>query len=383
MDHGLTILAGVTLVLCFVQALNVWRGNRQLVHLRDVPPLEPPRPMVSVIVAARNEARDIERAMRSMLALDYDPIQWIVVNDRSEDGTGQILDSLRDEFPQLEVIHIHELPPGWIGKNHALYCGAQRARGDWLLFSDADIVMQPDTLQRAVAYAERHGIDHLPMLFRAEFHGWLLEAFMLTFFLYFWIWVRPWHVRDPRSKAHIGAGGFNLIRREVYERIGTHRAIALRPDDDLKLGKLVKKHGFRQDVVMAADHVLVPGYRSVRETVAALEKNAFSGVDYRIWLVVVSSILILLLHAFPFLAVWCVPGIARWLYAATCVVLLGLVFHMSRLVHASPISCLGFPIAVVLFAFIQWRTMILNLAHGGLQWRGTFYSLADLKANKV
>ncbi|MFV1964668.1 MAG: glycosyltransferase family 2 protein [Pirellulaceae bacterium] len=383
MNYVLPVLATVTLLACLIHAIRMFLGNRRLVRLADVEPAEPPLPRVSVVVAARNEERHIEAGIRSLLQLDYDNLEIMVVNDRSEDRTGEILDQIAEDDSALRVEHLTELPDGWLGKNHALYFGALRASGDFLLFTDADVVMHPSALRRAVGYATREEIDHLPMLFRVTMPNWLLECFTLVFFYYFWAFVRPWKVKDPQSGAHVGAGGFNLIRADVYEKIGTYQAIALRPDDDIKLGKIVKKHGFRQELLMATEHVRVPGYPSLRDAVNGLEKNLFSGVDYRIGITVLSSLIALAFHVFPFVAVFVTTGVTRWLYLGVVAVLLLSCCDMARIARIR-ISCsLGFPLGVLMFVFVQWRTMLVNLYLGGIRWRGTFYSLAELKTNKV
>jgi hypothetical protein len=383
MNDALLVLASLTLLACLIQWIQFFFGNRSLIRIARVPPLESPLPSVSLIVAARNEERNIEAGVRSMLQLDYDNLEFIVVNDRSEDRTGDILDQIAAENPALHVEHLSELPRGWLGKNHALYRGALRAQGEFLLFTDADVVMEPSVLRRAVGHAVREKIDHLCMLFKVTMPNWLLECFVLVFFFYFWAFVRPWKVRDPKSRAHVGAGGFNLIRADVYQRIGTHEAIALRPDDDVKLGKIVKKHGYRQELLLATEHLEVPGYPTVRDAIDGLEKNAFSGVDYSIAVTVISSLIALTFHVFPFIAVWITTGLTRWLYLAVVGVLLLTCGEMARLGRIRLSCCLGFPLGVMMFAFVQWRTMLVNLYLGGIRWRGTFYSLAELKANKV
>src|SRR5262249_47556006 len=121
-------------------------------------------PSVAIIVAARNEAAMVEQATRSLLALDYPDLSVIAVDDRSTDGTGPILDVLATGDSRLQVVHIHELPAGWLGKTHALQSAAETASARWLLFTDADVVFAPDTLLRAIALAERSRIDHLAVV---------------------------------------------------------------------------------------------------------------------------------------------------------------------------------------------------------------------------
>src|SRR6185503_9934014 len=137
-------------------------ASRGLTALVDVPPWQGPHfPKISIVVAARDEAKSIERAARSLLALDWPDLEIVLVDDRSTDGTGAILDRLAREDRRLRVVHVTTLPPGWLGKNHALQLGADAAQGGWLLFTDGDVLFHPDTLRQAVAYANARQLDHL------------------------------------------------------------------------------------------------------------------------------------------------------------------------------------------------------------------------------
>ncbi|MEQ1731529.1 MAG: glycosyltransferase, partial [Vicinamibacterales bacterium] len=133
--------------------LDALNGGRRIRNLFDITP-RPTGPLVSIIVAARNEAHGIESGVRSLLALSYPALEVIVVNDRSTDSTGAILDRVRQEDPRLIVVTVDRLPPGWLGKNHALAVGAATSHGSLLLFTDADIVFDPSTIGRAVAVIE-------------------------------------------------------------------------------------------------------------------------------------------------------------------------------------------------------------------------------------
>lgn len=342
-----------------------------------------PLPTVSLIAPAKNEERNIERAVRSLAELDYPNLEITLVNDRSTDRTGEILDRLAAEFPQLNVVHLTELPPGWLGKNHALQYGADRSRGEWLLFTDADIVFDPTALRRAIHYVEKNNVDHLAATPDCHMPTWLLQSFAVTFAIYFSLFVRIWAVRWRWSRAHIGVGAFNLVRASVYRAIGGHHSIRMRPDDDLKLGKIIKLAGYQPDVVNGTKMITVEWYHSVRETIRGLEKNTFSGTDYSIALTVLSSFLSLAFNVWPFLAVWILPGPTRWLYAAVCATLLWLAAMSARGMHVRLSTALGFPLSVLLLVYIQWRTMLLNYYQNGIHWRDTHYTLAELKANKV
>jgi len=384
LDAGLLYLALASLVATSVCAvLLIWSGLLMR-RLADVTVLERDAwPKVSLIAPARNEERHIEAAVRSLVTIDYPGLEITIVNDRSTDRTGEILGRLAAEFPQLNMVTLTELPAGWLGKNHALQLGADRSRGEWLLFTDADIVFEPSALRRAITYALTHQLDHLAATPRTEMPGWFLQSFIVTFVVYFSLFVRLWAVRNPRSTAHVGIGAFNLVRAEVYRAVEGHRRIPLRPDDDLKLGKIIKLAGYRQDLVNAEEFLLVRWYASLGEMIRGLEKNTFSAMEYSTWFSLFSGGMSLVNNVWPFVAIWLLAGPARWVNVAIVLVLLWIAWSTGRTLKAPWASALVFPLAVLLLVYIQWRTMVLNLYHGGIHWRDTFYPLAELRANRV
>lgn len=365
-------------------ALEVLPGSRRIRFLRDIPPeLPQPPPSVTLIAAARNEERNLLQALQSLLTLDYPALELILVDDRSEDATGEILDQLANKDPRLKVIHLTELPAGWLGKNHALWVGSQQAGGELLLFTDADVVMAPELLQRAVTYLEQNGVDHLALTPEARMPTTVLNTFGLAFGLIFAIFTRPWRVGDPASPCHIGIGAFNLVKAEAYRQVGGHGTIALRPDDDLKLGKILKRAGYRQQLLYGTGLVSVEWYASVRQLIQGLEKNAFAGTDYRLGVALGGALSLLVSSVWPYAALLLTRGPSWWLALATVALITLLLVDSARRHHSSPWYALGFPLAASLFAFIILRTTLLNLWQGGIHWRGTFYALEELRKNRV
>jgi cellulose synthase/poly-beta-1,6-N-acetylglucosamine synthase-like glycosyltransferase len=379
----LLLLALGTLLLHLATAVRIVRGNRSIRFLRDLPPLVGPLPRVSILIPARNEERNLEEALRSVLALDYENLEIDVIDDRSTDRTGEILDRMTAAEPRLRVMHVRELPAGWLGKNHALWLGAEKATGDFLLFTDADVVLEPSALRRAVQVMVADGLDHLTASPEIARPSVLFELFIGAFSLFFALFTRPWKAKDPRSPYYVGIGAFNLVRATAYRAVGGHRTIAMRPDDDLKLGKLLKSRGFRQEFVFGQGALRVEWYTSVRELIQGLMKNAFSGVDYRVRVVAVATVIQLAVFVWPFLAVLLIPGAARWLNLASVLTLVGLCWINAPLAGVRRWHGIGFPLATLLFLYILWRATLLTLWNDGIDWRGTHYPLAELRANKV
>jgi glycosyltransferase involved in cell wall biosynthesis len=371
------------LIAIVAAGLDLLLGMSRIERLAALPAYQGQAPLVSLVVAARNEERNVEAAARSLLAQRYPSLEIIAVEDRSTDRTGAILDALAAVEPRLRVIHVTTLPPGWLGKNHALSVGATAARGDWLLFADADVIMAPDSISRAVAYAERRGVDHLTILPDTLMPGLVLKAFVIVGIIIFGMALRPWKARDPRSRHFVGVGAFNLVRASAYARAGGLEAIRLRPDDDIKLGKILKRSGARQDVLRGQGMVSVEWYRTVGETIDGLMKNSFAVVQYNPLLMLSGVVFYLVVGLAPLAALLLGAGPLRWLG--------GIAVAWQLLVHASvaretqlPLrAVLLYPVMYVLFAWIVLRALVLNLWQGGIVWRGTFYPLSELRKNRV
>lgn len=380
----LTASAALILALWLALAALVPRGNRRMGRLAALEAPPPARwPRVSLVIAARNEAATLGAALPTMLALDYPELEVIAVNDRSEDDTGAILDRLATTHPRLHVVHIRELPPGWIGKNHALHLGARQASGDFILFTDADIHFAPDTLRRALAHAEAAGLDLLAAVPQLTNRGHLLGICVNAFSFAFTVGLLPWRVPDPRSRAHGSVGAFGLVRAATYRQLGGHEPIRLRPDDDIKLGKLFKTHGARCELLHGAGALSVEWYSDVRGMVRGLTKNSYAGADYRAWAPPLGAALMFLLYLWPLLALFLVTGPAWWLSAAAVAVMLALGVDQTRFSGGRRWHGLFLPFGMAVFSYILLRSQFVTHWTGGITWRGTHYPLRDLKVNVV
>ncbi|MGI9050087.1 MAG: glycosyltransferase [Rubrobacteraceae bacterium] len=341
---------------------------------------------MSVVVAARDEERAIGEGVDSLLEQDYPGrLDVIAVDDCSTDRTGEILAALAGRRPELRVIHVKDLPEGWLGKNHALHVGASASNGEWLLFTDADVRFSPRCLRLAVAYAVRSGADHLVLFPEIVSGGVLLRSFVASFTLAFMVYQRPWRVRDPRARDHLGVGAFNLLRREVYDEVGGHRKIALRPDDDVRLGKLVKRGGFMQEVAFGTGLLDVEWHSSVGGAIKGLTKSIFAGLDYRPELVALSAPLFFLTNVLPFPAALLTGGAAQKLSGLNVLLIFAVYACQGRYSGSRlPLWYAALhPVGAGLLTYAVVRSAVVVLAGGGLEWRGTRYPLELLKSNRV
>jgi hypothetical protein len=376
---ALGCLAAQLVMLCLLAA-----GGRALRPFVSAPrPAALAWPAVSVVVAARDEAAGIEAAMRSLLALDYPALRVIAVDDRSTDATGGILDRLAALDARLRVVHVRELPPGWLGKNHAQALGAREACGELLLFTDADVAFSPGALQCAVSILEAEGLDHLALGPGLRLPGAWLAACVAYFARQFYVHLRPWRARDPHSSAHIGVGAFNLVRAAAYRAAGGHERIALRPDDDVKLGKLIKLAGLRQELRHAPDALTVTWYATVGEFVRGLEKNVLAGLDYRGALALAGLAALLALESLPWVVLAAGDTAARAVAAAAIVVAMASLAAILAEARGPVAAALLEPVAAAVFVYACVRSILLAYWRGGILWRGTFYRLAELRRNEV
>jgi cellulose synthase/poly-beta-1,6-N-acetylglucosamine synthase-like glycosyltransferase len=277
----LTILSSLTFLIILISNIEIFLAWKSVVYLRDIEPqFDKSAPCVSIIVPACNEEKEIAAALQSLLGQDYPNLEIIVINDRSTDRTGEILDEFVRNHSTLRVIHKTELPEDWLGKNHALQVGSTYAHGQYLLFTDADVVMKKATVSKAVQFMLNHNLDHLAVAPEMRAATWKIDLMIGTFIYYFNLITKPWRAQNPNSRYSVGIGAFNLLKAETYKAIGTHRAIALRPDDDIMLGRLVKSRGYRQRVVFGKRLIRIQWYFSVRDMIAGLMKNTASFVNY-------------------------------------------------------------------------------------------------------
>ncbi len=343
-----------------------------------------PHPSVAIIVPARNEEEAIEQALLRLQALDYDNYQIIVIDDRSTDRTGEIMDDLASKSSgRLKVVHLKELPPGWLGKPHAMWSAAATTSADWLLFTDADILFRGDTLRRAIAFAEADRADHLivlPQVIMKTFS----EKMMIAFFqLLFVFGHRPWKVSDPDAKDHMGVGAFNMVRRTAYEAVGSFKRLRMEVLDDMKLGKVMKEGGYRQQVVFGDDMVRVRWARGARGVINNLTKNFFAVMSFQTWRALLACVGMAILNYLPFVGTAAAHGLARSGYTVALVSMLLLYSGIWNQAEIHPWYFLLHPVSTTLFIYTMLRSTFVTLRNHGVNWRGTHYKLSDLRKGLV
>jgi cellulose synthase/poly-beta-1,6-N-acetylglucosamine synthase-like glycosyltransferase len=264
-----------------------------------------------------------------------------------------------------------------------MWLAASEATGEWLLFTDADVIFKPDALLRAILYAEHERADHV-VLFPRMIMKRAGERMMIAFFQTLFVFGhRPWKVADPKAKDHMGVGAFNLIRANCYKAIGTYQRLRMEVLDDMKLGKLVKESGFAQRNVFGEDLISIRWAAGAMGVVNNLTKNFFAVLSYRWPLALISCCGLLLLNLVPFLGAAFLHGSARFGYGVALLSMFAIYLGMSRKSDIPAHYFLLHPVSTILFVYTMLRSMLLTLGRGGVTWRGTFYPIAALRRGMV
>jgi glycosyltransferase involved in cell wall biosynthesis len=379
-----TVFFGLIALFWLTYGLKVAYGASRLPWLKKCSPAPDAEcPSISLIFAARDEQQKLPAALATLMAIDYPNLEIIAVDDRSTDATPRILDDFAAAHRRLKVVHVRELPSGWLGKPHALQKAYESSTGEYLVFTDADVKFQPDSLRRVTTLLRERHLDHLTLFGDVERSNFW-DTLLITFFaMGFQLATNPYQVSNPNSRSYAGIGAFQMLKRSAYEALGTHRRLAMEVVDDMKLGKLVKLAGFRSGIAVAQDAVSVEWHLGLNNLVRGLEKNFFAAAQYRTTMAAGQFLSLLIFNVLPFAGLLLGHGWIR-LFAGVAVVI-ALCFHagVDFVMRVSPLYCFTLPLGAILFAFILFRSTVVTLRQGGIVWRGTFYPLDDLRRGSV
>jgi glycosyltransferase involved in cell wall biosynthesis len=363
--HLLTLIVALAWLLALI---------RTVVNLALIPRLradaQPARePLVSIVIPARDEARVIEQTVRAFLAQTYPNLEVIVVNDRSTDGTGEILRAIHDD--RLRVVDGEEPTPGWLGKPWALHQGSLLARGELLLFADADVVYAPAAIRAAIAHRETRNPSLLTLLPHFEMRGLGENAAMPMLAIFCFTFMPTWMSNRTRIVAlAIGGGTGNLVTREAYAAAGGHEALKDSVVDDVALARLVRHTGGTTEIVRADELIALRMYHGLREVVEGFTKNAFAvfGRNY------VAGILIaigtVIVHILPY--VLALTG-DRISIATVVIISVTRLILFRSLRYRLDNALFLHPVMAAIWLWIFLRSMWLTGIRRKLLWRGRTY----------
>jgi len=390
-DLSWLILSTVCLVIGF--AITYWVHNRGFTE-EHIPQSDPPEssgaPLISVIVPARNEARNIQRCLEALVVQTYPNLELIVVDDRSTDSTLEILNDLAAhnsaEFgPTINIIPGVDLPPGWAGKPHALFQGVAAAEGEWLCFIDADTFARPSLVSSTYQAAQSLSADLLTILTDQQLASFWEKVIMPLVFTALSVGFPADRVNDPRKPDAIANGQFILIRRPVYDSVGGHRAVRAEIAEDKALATLVKGRGFHLVLGDGRELAQTRMYTSLSEIWEGWTKNIYLGLQDRLWLLgigamtgLVGAIALPLWTALSL--VWAVTSGGWMAYLAAAQSLLVwfyLIYHRiqaCRALHVNAWYALTLPLGALVFTVMMFTSAFNVLSGKGVTWRGRSYS---------
>jgi cellulose synthase/poly-beta-1,6-N-acetylglucosamine synthase-like glycosyltransferase len=355
------------------------RWVRRLPDLNSLPALTADV-RCSVIIAGRNEEARIEQTLRCLLVQRGVELEIIVVDDRSTDGTSEIVQRLANDDPRVRLKRVDVLPDGWLGKCHACHVGASAATGGWILFTDADCWLKADVIERALRVAECERADHITLS-----PGTVIESrAAASWHLMFLISISGWFARANRDirNSYVGMGAFNLVRADAYRSSGGYEALRLTVLDDVKLGLVLRRAGKRTRAFLGGDDVECHWGGTVGSMIRIMEKNYFAALDYRLEVVVAGSLFVCSIAAIVVAGL--ISGTAAGLAAAVSPLLLILPGSvLARRLRWPWLSAAGTPLMLPVFFYTLLNSTFVTLRNGGVRWRETFYPLKTLRDNNV
>ncbi len=353
-----------------------------LIHLVRVNPVRGPlpnSPFISVCVPARNEARGIRACLASLLKQNYPHFEVIAVDDHSTDATGEIIQSLADEFPNLVPLVGQALPPGWLGKPFALHQAVQRAKGDYLIFTDADPVFQPHALTTAVHTMMVRDLDMLTLMPATEFGSFWERAVQPVIFGFIAALSRFKKINSPDHTTAMGFGAFIMVEKAAYERIGGHESVKYEVLEDVMLAKRAKKAGCKLLAADAKSLFSIRMYHSLQEIWTGWRKNIFIAMKksivramYHLCVVLgflVTPTLVLLGNILAETGIlWTGIAFVAWLMTLTASI------HLCDELRLQRRNALLFPLGAFVMSAIMINSMLQVLVKKETEWRGRKYS---------
>ncbi|MCP5047544.1 MAG: glycosyltransferase [bacterium] len=384
-QQAVIILTGLSALVWLCELLAVYITGKTMPKLAEMEEtlLSNP-PKISVIIPACNEAETLESSMQSRLQDTYPNLEFILIDDRSHDGTRDIARRIAERDQRVKLVCIDELPKGWLGKVHALHRGVRESSGDWLLFSDADVHFKPGTMNLVMNYCQTHQLAHLSVL--PEFYpaGLWVDMAVSVFIKALLVVGRSWKIKDPNSRASAGAGAFNFVRRGALEQTKGFEWLKMEVIDDLTLGQMIKRAGFHSDMVNGRGVVGLHWYSNFRDMKTGVGRALFAGIgNFRPTQLLILGSAAYVIDMMPYVAL--IPmGIPYLQAVGAAVTLLALWVSVktARLTNIGTLPALLLPIGNTIVFILTIRAGIVGAIKGGITWRGTFYASKELRKGR-
>jgi hypothetical protein len=261
-----------------------------------------------------------------------------------------------------------------------MHLASQQATGEYLLFTDGDVIYQQDalkTIMRVVVEQQWQHLSLLPQLLTGDYLENSVTQFMGLLFI---MSICPFQVANPKSRCYAGVGPFNLIKRDCYQAIGGFDKLRLEVVEDMELGRAVKEHGFSSQLLIAEDLVQFRWQEKVSGLIKGIEKNSFAALDYSLLRLIAITLALLIIFITPYWAVIALPFNNASIYLVDLIIAHSLLAYIGTRAKVTWAINFMLPFSLLVTLFALWRSAVLALYQGGIYWRDTFYSLNELKA---
>lgn len=379
------LVAGYVILFCLLWCGSYLISAHQVLFAplfeKQNPPIPLHWPSLSIVIPACNEAHMLRQTVEALLGQEYPNLEIILVNDRSTDSTCELIETMAATDARVRGVNIEHLPAQWLGKVHALHTGTQMARGEWMLYTDADVHFQPGTLYKAIAFALARQCDHLTLWPRFRTRSFWLEVVTVAFSLRFLNATKPADLDIPESTSAIGVGAFNLVRKATLDKTEGFPWLRMEVVDDVGLGLLLKRAGARSCFAFARQYLSLEWYPSITAMFKGLEKNFFgAGAHYSylymawsvgfLWALVLAPLIAISYPSVPFL----------WLIGVAAYLVLIIVILMVTIRLKTPfLPGLFVPIGYLVLSLMMVHAGVMCKRQGGVAWRGTRYLIEELR----
>ncbi|WP_416149620.1 glycosyltransferase [Salipaludibacillus sp. HK11] len=328
---------------------------------------------VSVLIPMRNEERNVRPLIESLKKLTYENIEFILLDDGSEDRTKQLSVEMIDGDTRFNLMEGERLPPDWIGKVHACHQLSAKATGDFFLFLDADVRVDPDTVQRSLhAFSDKTGlVTGFPRYPLKSFLGHLLVP-MQHFVVYLHLPIVLANLTKwPAATAAHGA--YMMFEREAYLKMGGHETVKQSLVEDIHITREMKKNGFFVKLINNTNTVTCYMYETNKEVWQGFSKNLFPGIGRNPFLVSILIIFYTILFLFPLpLAIYGVI-IAQFSLLVPLILTMTVKFVIDMMTRQKWWLFIGTPLSVALMMILMVYSMYLSMTKRGFTWKGRIY----------
>jgi chlorobactene glucosyltransferase len=343
-----------------------------------------PLPLLSVIVPANDEEANIEKAARSILGSECSKLELILINDRSRDNTVEAMRKLEREDPRVKVLSISEVPPGWTGKSHALFRGAEAASGKILVFTDADAVLDPYTLHKSRDLLLSNKLDMLSLIPGFTARGFIEDALypILAFGILNFYPIRD--VNDPEKPAALASGTFIMITRDAYQQVGTWGSVRNEITEDIAFARRAKRAGSKLKVLRGNEFVRTEPFKHVSELYSYWKRVYYGGFErngLQMARVAANHTALFLVYVLFGLSmtIWLTRGptfaaaslLLVTLLAITAISVPQLAFLKRQ--HGNLLYGLAAPVGFLLGACVSLSVLLAVIFDKGILWHGSSY----------